>query len=149
MKIYNQDKTKELFDVDLELGKLKKDFITIPEVQAVQEQYHYEVIKEYENGGKDVEKVIDVAEVKYQPERQEEIMVYIPYTITELEEIELNKLRERRDIECFSIINRGKLWYDNLTEQQIAELNVWYHQWLDVTITKVIPQMPNWLVQLI
>lgn len=58
---------------------------------------------------------------------------------------ELERLRTRREWECFSVINRGKLWYDNLTEQQYQELNQWYHAWLDVTITKVIPNKPQWL----
>ena len=58
----------------------------------------------------------------------------------------LMNLRNQREVECFPIINRGKLWYDNLTTEQIAELNKWYNAWLDVTETKVIPNKPNWLV---
>lgn len=58
----------------------------------------------------------------------------------------LMNLRNQREVECFPIINRGKLWYDNLTTKQIAELNEWYNAWLDVTETKVIPNKPNWLV---
>lgn len=55
------------------------------------------------------------------------------------------KLRERREKECFSVINRGVLWYDRLTKAQINELYRWYQQWLDVTITGVIPPKPIWL----
>lgn len=58
---------------------------------------------------------------------------------------ELTMLRNIRNDECFSIINRGKLWYDTLTEQQIVELNAWYKAWLDVTKTKEIPVKPSWL----
>lgn len=58
---------------------------------------------------------------------------------------ELTMLRNLRNDECFSIINRGKLWYDTLTEQQIVELNAWYKAWLDVTKTKEIPVKPSWL----
>lgn len=61
------------------------------------------------------------------------------------EEVILNELRSRREIECFSIINRGQFWYDLLTEEQKAELRVWYQNWLDVTDTKVIPTKPSWL----
>lgn len=57
----------------------------------------------------------------------------------------LNELRERRESECFSIINRGELWYNKLTEEQIEELNLWYQNWLNVTITKEIPTKPAWL----
>lgn len=54
-------------------------------------------------------------------------------------------LRERRELECFTIVNRGIVWYDNLTTQQKAELSTWYKAWLDVTDTKIIPTRPNWL----
>lgn len=58
---------------------------------------------------------------------------------------EILALRARRETECFSIINRGKLWYDHLTYEQRAELTDWYFEWLDVTDTKVIPIKPSWL----
>ena len=56
-----------------------------------------------------------------------------------------NELRRQRKVECFSIINRGQLWYDTLTEEQKAELKEWYIAWLDVTDTLIIPNKPNWL----
>lgn len=57
----------------------------------------------------------------------------------------LNMLRRRREEECFSVINRGALWYDRLTEAQKTELDGWYEAWLDVTETKNVPQQPGWL----
>ena len=88
MKVYNKEKTQILTEYDLTKGYLEKDTVTInqPEIQAVKEQFHYEIIKEYKNGGKDVKKVVDVAGVEYQPAKtyNEEIYVYIPYTETEL-----------------------------------------------------------------
>lgn len=57
----------------------------------------------------------------------------------------LDYYRNRREVECFSIINRGNLWYANLTEEQILELDKWYKAWLDVTETKIIPDKPEWL----
>ena len=62
MKVYNKEKTQILPEYDLTKGYLIEDTITInqPEIQAVEEQCHYETIKEYENGGKDVKKVVDV-----------------------------------------------------------------------------------------
>ena len=61
-------------------------------------------------------------------------------------EIELNELRGRREIECFSITDRGELWYSHLTQEQLTELNSWYEAWLNVTETKIIPEKPSWLV---
>lgn len=56
-----------------------------------------------------------------------------------------NYLRFLRDKYCFSIINRGSLWYDTLTDSQKEELKTWYKAWLDVTETKIIPERPIWL----
>lgn len=58
---------------------------------------------------------------------------------------ELDALRARREKECFPIINRGKLWYNCLSIEQLSELNDWYFKWLDVTKTKIIPTKPDWL----
>ena len=60
-------------------------------------------------------------------------------------EILLSQLREQRKTECFPIINRGSLWYNRLTEEQITELDTWYSAWLDVTDTLVVPTMPDWI----
>ena len=55
------------------------------------------------------------------------------------------QLRYQREVECFPIINRGKLWYDNLTPIQLNELQNWYQAWLDVTETLQIPETPSWI----
>jgi hypothetical protein len=56
-----------------------------------------------------------------------------------------NHMRYLREQHCFSVINRGTLWYDTLTTEQKEELKVWYKSWLDVTATKIIPENPVWL----
>ena len=57
-----------------------------------------------------------------------------------------NSLRERRQRECFSILdNRSQLWWNKLTEIQREEIEAWYEAWLKVTETKVIPEKPSWL----
>lgn len=71
-----------------------------------------------------------------------------------LDEVRLNEsnnerladeLRFKREKKCFPIINRGTLWYNHLSEQQRVELDAWYQAWLNVTETKVVPDMPEWL----
>lgn len=57
----------------------------------------------------------------------------------------LEELRQQREVECFSIINRGALWYNTLTEEQLVELQDWYKAWLDVTETRVMPEKPSWI----
>jgi hypothetical protein len=59
----------------------------------------------------------------------------------------LNHLRTERERICFSVINRGKLWYDSLTYEQLSELRQWYKAWLNVTETKEIPITPNWVYE--
>jgi hypothetical protein len=56
-----------------------------------------------------------------------------------------DELRFKREKTCFPIINRGELWYSRLTADQKKELDAWYQAWLDVTDTKVLPDMPAWL----
>ena len=56
----------------------------------------------------------------------------------------LQELRERRDEVCFPVINRGRAWYDMLTDKQRQELDKWYKDWLDVTKTKKEPRTPAW-----
>lgn len=65
----------------------------------------------------------------------------------DIEAAEVNAIRERRKNECFSVINRGELWYSRLTEEQKQELEVWYQDWLDAPQTKTIPVAPTWINQ--
>ena len=53
--------------------------------------------------------------------------------------------RKRREVECFPVINRGQLWYDTLSEEQLSELKTWYQAWLNGTNTQTIPEKPEWL----
>lgn len=62
-----------------------------------------------------------------------------------IEEIKKDKIRQSREVECFSVINRGELWYAKLTEEQRAELSTWYQAWLDAPQTKVIPEKLEWI----
>lgn len=62
-----------------------------------------------------------------------------------LEEKQKKQLRRLRESECFKVINRGILWYNTLTEDQKKELDTWYHQWLDVTETLTVPEVPTWI----
>lgn len=88
MRVFDETKTVELSEYDLTKGYLKPDVIEIeiPEQLAVEEKYHYETIREYPNGGKDVEKIIDVEGKPYVAAHTEteEIQIYIPYTEDEI-----------------------------------------------------------------
>ena len=60
--------------------------ITHPAVEGVEEQWHWETVTEYPNGGKDVQKIIDRPGVTAQEEWVEHVPIqkYIRYTAEEL-----------------------------------------------------------------
>lgn len=60
-------------------------------------------------------------------------------------ESEKTSLRERREKECFSVVNRGWIWYSTLTLSQWRELRTWYIAWLKVTETMTPPERPSWV----
>lgn len=88
MKVFNASKTEELKVFDLTKGYLKDDVLVIqtPAIAEVKEVSHYEVIKVYPNGGKDVRKVVDIPAVKGQEAKTitEAIKVFVPFTEKEL-----------------------------------------------------------------
>ena len=94
MKILDQQ-GNEILNPDLIKGHLESDKLTIHHdaVTAVAEQSHLKTVRTYPNGGKDVEKVIDVPGVlgcdAY--DTYEDIERYIPYTAAELAAIEKQK----------------------------------------------------------
>lgn len=73
---------------DLTLGYLTADAEEVihPAVEGVEEQWHWETVTEYPNGGKDVQKIIDVPGVPAQAAWTEQVPVqrYIRYTEEEL-----------------------------------------------------------------
>lgn len=93
MRVFNVNKTEELKEYDVKLGHLEKDTLIthIEAVEGVEGKGHYKTVREYPNGGKDVEWVIDVPRVEAVEEHDEteDILVYIPYTEAELTKINL------------------------------------------------------------
>lgn len=104
--------------------------------------YDYEKHKELAKYCNENNLIIDEDDEKY----------FSTKLIPSQEEI-LRDLRYQREIECFSVINRGKLWYNTLTDEQLIQLQVWYTKWLNVTEdynkqsdgSYKIPNIPSWL----
>lgn len=94
MEIYNEQ-MERIENPDLSLGYLKSSTRTEHHeaVEGVEEKWHYETVAEYPNGGKDVEKVIDVPGVEARDAWDEEIpiRIYIPYTQEQLDAMEAEK----------------------------------------------------------
>lgn len=110
MKVYNKEKTEVLETYDLTKGFLKTDKILkvhhedVPAVPTVTiaskikeirmnggkvievDGIHYEVVKEFPNGGRTLEEIEETPSVPKQEayDEYEDIMVYIPYTEQEI-----------------------------------------------------------------
>ena len=65
-------------------------------IEGVVEQWHYETVREYENGGKDVRRVIDVQGVEAKDAWDETVsyQVYVPYTEEELQALQAQQEAE-------------------------------------------------------
>ena len=92
MRILDENNA-EITSPDLSLGHLVEEEVFVahhPAVEEVREQWHYETVYEYLNGGKDVVKVIDVpgVEAKDAWDEYETIKRYVPYTEEELAALE-------------------------------------------------------------
>ena len=87
---------------DLTLGYLVggTEPVEHPAVEGVEEQWHWETVTEYPNGGKDVQKIVDRPEVQAQEEWVEQVPIqkYIRYTAEELSaQEEARKKQEAKD----------------------------------------------------
>ena len=92
MRILDENNV-EITSPELSLGHLVEEEVFVahhPAVEAVREQWHYETVYEYLNGGKDVVKVIDVPGMAAKDawDEYETIKRYVPYTEEELAALE-------------------------------------------------------------
>ena len=94
----------EIENLDETLGYTTEETIIIAHHDAVdfiEEKWHYEVVKQYSNGGADVKKVIDVpgVEAKDAYDETETILRWHPYTEEELAERTAAEEAERLAVE--------------------------------------------------
>ena len=103
-------------------------------VEAVKEQGHYETVKEYPNGGKDVEWVIDVpaVEAKEAYDEFEEILRFVPFTEKEIAMSRIGELKQKLFdtdynilkivegastlVECAEVIKRRATWRKEIND---------------------------------
>ena len=115
MKILDENNV-ELPSPDLSKGRLVEEQLFIshhPAVEAAAEQWHYETIAEYPNGGKDVKKIVDIPGVEAQDawDEYETIQLYVPYTEEELAAMEeaRNKPTQQDDVDAMMIDHEYRL----------------------------------------
>lgn len=129
MRIFNTDDV-EIFEIDASKGQTTPDkrFVKHHEaIEAVKEEGHWNIVKEYPNGGKDVEWVVDVPGVKAKEawDEYEDILRFIPFTDAELASNRIAELKQMlRDTDYVTIkIAEGvstKEEYADILEQRSA-----------------------------
>lgn len=97
MRTIDQD-GREIAAPDLEAGHLVPERILVAHhdaIEAVEEVSHYEVIAEYEGGGKDVQRVIDVPGTAARDawDEYEDVYRYVPYTAAERAKMRIEVLK--------------------------------------------------------
>ena len=98
MRIFDQNNNL-LETVDKSKGYLKRDSLFLRHheaVEAVAPKGHYETVKEYPNGGKDVAWVVDVPGVAAKDawDEYEDILRFVPYTADQLAQKRIAELKE-------------------------------------------------------
>ena len=118
-------------ELDFSKGYLKEQIIFIKHhdaVSAVEEQGHYEIIKEYPNGGKDAEWVIDVPKVESKEayDEYENIQRFIKFTQKELNSFRIEELKQKLNETdyCVLKIAEGSATHDDYSEI-IAKRREW------------------------
>lgn len=116
MRIFNQNKTKEIINPNLDKGYLVQDKRFVAHhnaIEGIEEQGHWKTIRKYPNGGEDVEWVTDIPAVKAKDayDEYEDIKVYILYTEEELKQrriaqlkVELARVKEDIEQETFGLV---------------------------------------------
>ena len=103
MRIFDEN-GNELQTYDKETGYVKSDTLLIAHheaVEAVAEIGHWETLREYPNGGKDVDWIVDTPAVEARDawDEYENILRYIPYTVDELAAIDKEKRKAQEEAE--------------------------------------------------
>ncbi len=173
MEIYNEAKTEELFEPDLEHGYLRPDRLLKEHHEEIPEKVIKtvaEIKEELEAEGKEVRYYSSddtwCVTLDYTPAHDglpEGRTVKTIYPVIEpavpawdeYEDIQVyhpytdeeykDYLRAQRASICFPVINRGAAWYARLTDAQKEELQTWYQAWLDAPETGVKPETPAWV----
>lgn len=99
----------EVVNPSLETGKLIEEKILVashPAQEYIKEQGHYEVIKEYPNGGRDVKWVVDVPGQKACEawDEYETILRFTPFTEKELAEQRISFLKSYLEETDYNIL---------------------------------------------
>ena len=104
--------------------------------------------KDPQTGKDTVKMVIHSDAVLFDPEHSINFYTWNEAREVVFDEAAYNKqvLRDRRQVECFQYYNRRFMKSIENDAMKMAELEVWYTAWLNVTDTFIVPVKPAWLV---
>lgn len=143
MRIFDTNNI-EIIQPDLTKGRLVEDKVFVKHheaVEAVPEKFHYETIKEYPNGGKDVKRVIDIPGVEARDawDEYEDILRFVPFTESELAVTRITELKQMLQdtdyhilkvvegaltlADCEEIIAKRASWRKEINELESIILN--------------------------
>lgn len=147
MKIYNEDRTKEFRPEECEasLGYFttEQEIIHHEAIEGQEEQGHYEVIMEYENGGKDVEWIIDVPGIEAQPAWKETVSYQVYHLYSEEEllikeyEAKIKEYQEELAITDFQAIKYAEGLYTESEYKPIKEIRQSYRDNINILRAKI------------
>ena len=122
MRILDQNNNELHQDeINYNLGYLIEENIFIQHhdaIQGVKEEWHYETVAEYPNGGRDVKKIIDVegVEAKEAWDEYEDILRYTLYTEEELAEKEAERKKEEEEQKRLNLLIKNGVTWDELAD---------------------------------
>lgn len=133
MRIFNKDKTEEIFEYDKAKGRLLPDRLFIAHHKATlaqAEEGHYETVEEYANGGKTVEWVVDSPAVEARDafDEYEDVMVYVPYSETELARAEIAMLKAKLAATDYQALKYAE---GHFTDEEYAPIKAERQSWRD------------------
>lgn len=135
MRILDQQ-NNELEFPDMEKGRLENDRILVAHheaVEAVEAVGHWETVAEYDNGGKDVEWIVDVPGVEACEawDEYEDILRYIPFTETELKLIAYEaKRRPLSSLEALELLLSQQIQTLNVDDNTALRLSAFFPEWV-------------------
>lgn len=115
---------KILDDLDLNVGFLKEERVLIArhkDIEARDEEGHYEIVKEYPNGGADVKWVVDIPaiEAKEAYDEYEIILRYTPFAEKDLDQRKILELKQKLSETDYCII---KIMEGSSTEEEYSDV---------------------------
>lgn len=130
MRTIDQD-GREIVAPDLEAGHLVPERILVAHhdaIEAVEEVSHYEVIAEYEGGGKDVQRVVDIPGIAARDawDEYEDVYRYVPYTAAERAKMRIEALKTQLAETDYAVI---KIAEGAATAADYAELIAQRQTW--------------------